>query len=209
MVSAPVAVRVAAPAKRASFAAGKAVSAKAPMVKVARVRSATVCQVSPNAVLVSPPPAALLFQSCIWSERACLVVEQAANAAAAPKSTVSEELVMKSINSIRFLAIDGVEKANSGHPGLPMGCAPMTYVLFREFMRFNPKNPQWVNRDRFVLSAGHGSMLHYSMLHLCGYDSVQARACPSQRLRMPSLLRLCARMAPWRSAFAPRRLYTD
>jgi len=80
---------------------------------------------------------------------------------------------MKSINSIRFLAIDGVEKANSGHPGLPMGCAPMTYVLFREFMRFNPKNPQWVNRDRFVLSAGHGSMLHYSMLHLCGYDSVK------------------------------------
>ena len=100
---------------------------------------------------------------------------QAAHAPAAPRSTASEELVMKSINAIRFLAIDGVEKANSGHPGLPMGCAPMTYVLFREFMRFNPKNPQWVNRDRFVLSAGHGSMLHYSMLHLCGYDSVQAR----------------------------------
>jgi hypothetical protein len=90
---------------------------------------------------------------------------------------VSEELVMKSINAIRFLAIDGVEKANSGHPGLPMGCAPMTYVLFRETMKFNPKNPQWFNRDRFVLSAGHGSMLQYAMLHLCGYDSVTVRAC--------------------------------
>jgi hypothetical protein len=90
---------------------------------------------------------------------------------------VSEELVMKSINAIRFLAIDGVEKANSGHPGLPMGCAPMTYVLFRETMKFNPKNPQWFNRDRFVLSAGHGSMLQYAMLHLCGYDSVTVRVC--------------------------------
>lgn len=92
---------------------------------------------------------------------------------------VSEELINKSINAIRFLAIDGVEKANSGHPGLPMGCAPMTYVLFREMMKFNPKNPQFFNRDRFVLSAGHGSMLHYSMLHLCGYDSVSVR--PARR----------------------------
>jgi hypothetical protein len=96
---------------------------------------------------------------------------QAAHAKAAAPA-VSEELLMKSINAIRFLAIDGVEKANSGHPGLPMGCAPMTYVLFRETMKFNPKNPQWFNRDRFVLSAGHGSMLQYAMLHLCGYDSV-------------------------------------
>lgn len=79
------------------------------------------------------------------------------------------------INSIRFLAIDAVEKANSGHPGLPMGCAPMSYVLFNEFMKFNPKNPQYFNRDRFVLSAGHGCMLHYAMLHLTGYDSVKVR----------------------------------
>eukprot|EP00959_Pyramimonas_sp_CCMP1952_P261445 5466402-Pyramimonas_sp.AAC.1 len=79
------------------------------------------------------------------------------------------------INSIRFLAIDAVEKANSGHPGLPMGCAPMTFVLFNEYMKFNPKNSQWFNRDRFVLSAGHGCMLHYSMLHLTGYDSVKVR----------------------------------
>jgi transketolase len=76
------------------------------------------------------------------------------------------------INSIRFLAIDAVQKANSGHPGLPMGAAPMAFVLWDKFMRFNPKNPQWLNRDRFVLSAGHGCMLQYALLYLTGYDSV-------------------------------------
>ncbi|MCG6137749.1 MAG: transketolase [Nostoc sp. LLA-1] len=76
------------------------------------------------------------------------------------------------INSIRFLAIDAVEKAKSGHPGLPMGAAPMAFVLWDRFMRFNPKNPSWFNRDRFVLSAGHGSMLQYALLYLTGYDSV-------------------------------------
>jgi transketolase len=76
------------------------------------------------------------------------------------------------INAIRFLAIDAVEKAKSGHPGLPMGAAPMAFVLWDRFMRFNPKNPQWFNRDRFVLSAGHGCMLQYALLHLTGYDSV-------------------------------------
>jgi transketolase len=76
------------------------------------------------------------------------------------------------INSIRFLAIDAVEKANSGHPGLPMGAAPMAFVLWDRFMRFNPKNPKWIDRDRFVLSAGHGCMLQYALLHLTGYDSV-------------------------------------
>lgn len=76
------------------------------------------------------------------------------------------------INSIRFLAIDAVEKAKSGHPGLPMGAAPMAFVLWDQFMRFNPKNPKWFNRDRFVLSAGHGCMLQYALLHLTGYDSV-------------------------------------
>ena len=74
------------------------------------------------------------------------------------------------INAIRFLAMDGVEKAKSGHPGLPMGCAPMAYTLWDKFMRFNPKNPNWINRDRFVVSNGHGSMLLYSLLHLSGYD---------------------------------------
>ncbi|MFM7545282.1 MAG: transketolase [Synechococcales cyanobacterium] len=76
------------------------------------------------------------------------------------------------INSIRFLAIDAVEKAKSGHPGLPMGAAPMAFVLWDRFLRFNPKNPRWFDRDRFVLSAGHGCMLQYALLHLTGYDSV-------------------------------------
>ncbi|HIK19321.1 MAG TPA: transketolase [Leptolyngbyaceae cyanobacterium M33_DOE_097] len=76
------------------------------------------------------------------------------------------------VNSIRFLAVDAVEKAKSGHPGLPMGAAPMAFVLWDQFMRFNPKNPKWFNRDRFVLSAGHGCMLQYALLYLTGYDSV-------------------------------------
>ncbi len=74
-----------------------------------------------------------------------------------------------SIDSIRTLSIDAIEKANSGHPGMPMGAAPMAYTLWTRFMNHNPKNPDWVNRDRFVLSAGHGSMLLYSLLHLSGY----------------------------------------
>jgi transketolase len=73
-------------------------------------------------------------------------------------------------SAIRFLAIDGVNAANSGHPGLPMGCAPMSFVLFTEFLKADPKDPKFPNRDRFVLSAGHGSMLQYSLLHLMGYD---------------------------------------
>ncbi len=76
------------------------------------------------------------------------------------------------INSIRFLAIDAVEKAKSGHPGLPMGAAPMAFVLWDKFMRVNPKNTKWFNRDRFVLSAGHGCMLQYALMYLAGYDSV-------------------------------------
>ncbi|MBI5467981.1 MAG: transketolase [Deltaproteobacteria bacterium] len=74
-----------------------------------------------------------------------------------------------SINTIRFLSVDGVEKAKSGHPGMPMGDAPMAYVLWSRFLKHNPGNPKWPNRDRFVLSAGHGSMLLYSLLHLTGY----------------------------------------
>src|ERR1700710_951506 len=74
------------------------------------------------------------------------------------------------VNSIRMLAIDGVQQANSGHPGLPLGAAPMAYVLWTRFLRFNPKDPAWFNRDRFVLSAGHGSMLLYSLLYMAGYD---------------------------------------
>ena len=76
----------------------------------------------------------------------------------------------RSINTIRFLAADAVQKANSGHPGLPMGVAPLAYVLWAKHLIFDPQEPMWPNRDRFVLSAGHGSMLLYSMLHLVGYD---------------------------------------
>ncbi|MGH9846170.1 MAG: transketolase [Blastocatellia bacterium] len=75
-----------------------------------------------------------------------------------------------SINTIRTLAMDGVQKAGSGHPGMPMGMAPAAYVLWTKFLRHNPKNPRWAGRDRFVLSAGHGSMLLYSLLYLTGYD---------------------------------------
>ncbi len=74
------------------------------------------------------------------------------------------------VNTIRMLSADGVEKAKSGHPGMPMGAAPMAYVLWTRFLRHNPLNPNWFDRDRFVLSAGHGSMLLYSLLHLTGYD---------------------------------------
>jgi transketolase len=76
----------------------------------------------------------------------------------------------KAVNAIRTLSIDAVDKANSGHPGMPMGAAPMAYVLWTKHMNHNPANPEWANRDRFVLSAGHGSMLLYSLLHLTGYD---------------------------------------
>ena len=74
------------------------------------------------------------------------------------------------INAIRVLTIDAVQKANSGHCGLPMGMAPVGYLLYTRFMRHNPKNPKWFGRDRFVLSAGHGSMLLYSLLYLTGYE---------------------------------------
>jgi len=81
-----------------------------------------------------------------------------------------DELTRKSVDTLRFLAIDAIDKANSGHPGLPMGMADAAYVMWTEFLKHNPKDPRWPARDRFVLSAGHGSMLLYGLLHLTGYD---------------------------------------
>src|SRR6185312_10526092 len=86
------------------------------------------------------------------------------------ENTMDTALDQLCINTIRTLSLDAVQKAESGHPGLPLGAAPMAYVLWTRFLRHNPKNPKWENRDRFLLSAGHGSMLLYSLLHLTGYD---------------------------------------
>jgi transketolase len=85
------------------------------------------------------------------------------------KQLTSRELDNLCVDTIRFLSVDAVQKANSGHPGLPLDAAPMAYVLWTRFLKHNPDNPKWIDRDRFVLSAGHGSMLLYSMLHLTGY----------------------------------------
>src|SRR6059058_176253 len=83
---------------------------------------------------------------------------------------MSQSIEQLCVNAIRMLSVDAVEKAKSGHPGAPMGLAPTAYLLWTRFMKYNPRNPSWPDRDRFVLSAGHGSMLLYSMLYLTGYD---------------------------------------
>ena len=85
-------------------------------------------------------------------------------------ANLSPELRQAAVNTIKMLAVDAVEKAKSGHPGAPMGCADMAFVLWSQFLRFDPENPEWPNRDRFILSNGHGSMLLYALLHLAGYD---------------------------------------
>src|SRR5437868_2005064 len=90
--------------------------------------------------------------------------------ASTPTKDTTQELDRLCINTIRALSLDAVQKAESGHPGLPLGAAPMAYVLWTRFLRHNPKNPKWQGRDRFLLSAGHGSMLLYSLLYLTGYD---------------------------------------
>ena len=79
-------------------------------------------------------------------------------------------LQSRAINTLRFLSADGVQQANSGHPGLPMGAAAMAFTIWTRHLRHNPRNPNWMGRDRFLLSGGHGSMLLYSLLHLTGYD---------------------------------------
>src|SRR5215212_9484083 len=83
---------------------------------------------------------------------------------------MTDDLQTRAINTIRFLAADAVQQANSGHPGLPMGAAPMAFTVWTRHLRHNPRNTKWPGRDRFILSGGHGSMLLYSLLHLTGYD---------------------------------------
>ena len=125
-------------------------------------------------ILTSQAPCLRPFQRATMpraARKSLSVRMQGAHAAAPPASgEIKDKNAELAINAIRFLSIDGVNKANSGHPGLPMGCAPMSYVLFKEFMKADSSDPKWAQRDRFVLSAGHGSMLHYSLLHLMGYD---------------------------------------
>ena len=104
-----------------------------------------------------------------------------------PKSQLDLDLL--SINTIRTLAIDAVQQANSGHPGAPMGLAPVVYELWQKFLRYDPADPTWPNRDRFVLSAGHASMLLYATLHLAGVGTARPAASP---IRRPAL-RTCSR----------------
>jgi Transketolase len=91
-------------------------------------------------------------------------------AAVGAREDAAAELDRLCVNTIRFLAVDAVQKAASGHPGLPLDAAPMAYALWSRALKHNPANPHWADRDRFVLSAGHGSMLLYALLHLTGYD---------------------------------------
>ena len=82
----------------------------------------------------------------------------------------NDDINNRAINTLRFLSAEAVQQANSGHPGLPMGAAAMAFTIWTRHLRHNPKNPKWFDRDRFILSGGHGSMLLYSLLHLTGYD---------------------------------------
>ncbi len=84
--------------------------------------------------------------------------------------STTKSIEQLSIDTVRVLSADAVQKANSGHPGTPMAIAPIGHVLWSQFMHYNPKNPNWANRDRFILSAGHACMLQYSFLYLTGYD---------------------------------------
>eukprot|EP00913_Durusdinium_trenchii_P032326 g30267.t1 len=111
---------------------------------------------------------ALAATAAVRPNKRCAKKDKVVRLATATEVDVDTEC----INAIRFLAVDAVNKANSGHPGAPMGQAPIGYLLFAEEMQYNPEDPKWVNRDRFVLSSGHGCMLQYSLLHLAGYDSV-------------------------------------
>src|SRR5262245_31922550 len=103
------------------------------------------------------------------------------NAAARPTADAAN-LELLTINTIRTLSMDAVQKANSGHPGTPMALAPVAYALWQNILRYDPENPQWPNRDRFVLSCGHASMLLYSLLHLAGVQQLDHDGKPAGEL---------------------------
>ena len=130
--------------------------------------SAPASGVGPGASILGVGAAALAATAAVRPNKRCAKKDKVVRLATATEVDVDTEC----INAIRFLAVDAVNKANSGHPGAPMGQAPIGYLLFAEEMQYNPEDPKWVNRDRFVLSSGHGCMLQYSLLHLAGYDSV-------------------------------------
>src|SRR5664280_1027227 len=97
-------------------------------------------------------------------------IGEASNSRAGSREPAEAEIAKLSIDTIRGLAMDSVQKANSGHPGTAMALAPLAYTLFKDFLRVNPADTAWPDRDRFVLSSGHACVLQYSLLHLCGYD---------------------------------------
>ena len=138
-------------------------SAPAPVASAAPTST-----VGASASVVGAGAAALAAAATVRPSKRCAKKEKVVRMATATEVDVDTEC----INAIRFLAVDAVNKANSGHPGAPMGQAPIGYLLFAEEMQYNPEDPKWVNRDRFVLSSGHGCMLQYSLLHLAGYKSV-------------------------------------
>jgi transketolase len=118
-------------------------------------------------------------------------------------SLAPAQLDQLAIDTIRFLAVDAVQKANSGHPGLPMGAAPMAYVVWTRFLRHNPANPRWFDRDRFVLSAGHGSMLLYSLMMIASGSEVGLIVAAGQKLQEQKIPVRLVSMPSWERFEAP------
>ena len=124
---------------------------------------------APNAIttlFTEPPNAAIIAKANTSVGIAIKAKHPSINQTAASRETIED----KTINTLRFLSVDQVNRANSGHPGAPMGAAPIAYTLYKKIMKHNPGNPRFHNRDRFILSIGHASALLYSVLHLSGYD---------------------------------------
>src|SRR5215469_14759569 len=144
----------------------RVLSGKVPQDKNGRKEAAFAVQSTPLPALWRPRAEAL-FHSRPELEKGASVSQQAV----VPKQTMDQLC----INTIRTLSIDAVQQANSGHPGAPMGLAPVMYSLWQNFLRYDPADPLWPNRDRFVLSAGHASMLLYSTLHLAGVRRVNEK----------------------------------